>query len=306
MLHMRKQALMAKIEATYGTDSVPAAPTNAMLCSRIKIKPIAGSMIERPRLSQFLAPRPQILAAQNVQIDFDMELAGAGAAGTAPLFGPLLRACALSETITGGVKVAYKPVDSAFESVSIRFNQSGIQHNLKGARGNVSFNFPKDDVPRMSFSFLGLDVSTADTAMFDPNSGFIDPLIVNAANTPTCTLAAIPIVMESLSFGTGNKVIFRDRPNLAQVAITDRLPTGQIDFEMVAIATHNFFADAKAGTNLVLALVHGVTAGFKIQVDASECQLLTPDYGSTDDVLTLPSGIRFNGVANPEFTLTVL
>ena len=46
---------------------------------------------------------------QRVEVTFEVEMAGSGTAGTAPAFGPLLKACGNSETIVTDTSVTYAP-----------------------------------------------------------------------------------------------------------------------------------------------------------------------------------------------------
>ena len=58
-----------------------------------------------------------------------------GSAGTAPKYGAILKACGLSETVSGGDTVTYAPVTTPSDSVTLFVNYDGIRHMITGCRG---------------------------------------------------------------------------------------------------------------------------------------------------------------------------
>ena len=54
---------------------------------------------------RFLGASEQLLANTRVECTFSVELAGSGAAGTAPRYGDAIKACGFSETIASGTSV---------------------------------------------------------------------------------------------------------------------------------------------------------------------------------------------------------
>jgi hypothetical protein len=100
-LLFRKRAILAKIETTYGVDPVPTGGANAILMSNITVSPMEMNLAQRNNIKAYLGNNPSVLAAIYAKVSFDVEVAGSGVAGTAPGYGPLLRACAMSETLLG-------------------------------------------------------------------------------------------------------------------------------------------------------------------------------------------------------------
>lgn len=303
----RERSILAKIEVTEGTDPTPAGATNAILCSNITVTPLGGSTASRALVYPGFGATPKIHVDSQVQVEFDVEIAGAGAAGTAPAYGPLMRGCGMSETITAGSKVEYAPISSSPESVCIYSNEGGTLHKLVGSRGNVRLNFPANNVPTYHFTMIGR--WTAPSAAVLPTvdySAFKDPLVVNKVNTPTFTLDGYAAVLESLQLDIGNKIVHRDRPNSERVMFTDRQGNGNISFETPPFATKDFIGLAKANTQIVLALVHGVTGGNIVQLDINKLQLLQPTYGDADGVRLWNAAIQNNATAgNDDFKITV-
>lgn len=96
----RKTVILAKIESVYQTDPVPTPAANAILCLNLKITPLRVESEDRDLYRGYLGNSEKIPVMEESVTEFDVEIAGSGAAATAPKYGTLLRACALSETIT--------------------------------------------------------------------------------------------------------------------------------------------------------------------------------------------------------------
>jgi hypothetical protein len=304
-----KKVIAAKLEVTYGTDPTPDG-TNGILCSNISLTPLAGSVAKRQRAHATYGADKHTLLQEYRTVSFDVELAGAGAAGDAPLYGPLLRACGLSETISEDTKVEYAPISSSQESVTIWFWWDGLLHKLNGARGTVSFKLNGGALPMMSFAFTGLfGAADSDASALDVESGmasFIDAIEVNKANTATATLMGTAVTLESLQVDLGNQAQFRDRPNAAYVALTNREVTGNISFEAQTVATKAWVSTAKTGTTGALAIVHGTAAGNIIKIDGSKAQLEQPSYNEGDGIVIMQSAFGLKRTAgDDEFKLTV-
>jgi hypothetical protein len=95
----RKRTVLAKIESVYGTDPVPTGAANAILMKNLVVTPMETTLVSRDLVRPYLGNFTQIPAAIYAKVAFDVELAGSGTAATPCAYGPLLRACALSETI---------------------------------------------------------------------------------------------------------------------------------------------------------------------------------------------------------------
>ncbi|WP_444932401.1 hypothetical protein ACJJIF_22000 (plasmid) [Microbulbifer sp. SSSA002] len=70
-----------------------------------------------------------------MEVTFNAELKGSGAAGTPPEIAPLLRACGLAETITAGTSVEYNLASEGHESITLYLYEDGSLYKLTGVRG---------------------------------------------------------------------------------------------------------------------------------------------------------------------------
>lgn len=306
----RRAAVLAKIESVYGTDPVPTGAANAVLVSDVNINPMEMKTVDRANVRPFLGNNEQLPTGLYVTLDFTVEVAGSGTAGTVPAWGPLLRMCGFAENNTPGVKTEYLPVSTAFESGTLYMNLDGVQHKLTGARGNVSMDFTRDSRPAFKFTFTGLFNTVTDVVSPTVTlTAWKTPLPVNKTNMPTFTLHGYAAIMHSLTADMANNVIYRELINgVAGALITDRKPAGSIVMEAATVATKDWWTSIKNVTTGALALVHGTTAGNKVQIDAPNVQLITPQYQDQDGIAMLQCGLVFapGASGNDEIKITAL
>jgi hypothetical protein len=138
-LRVQNEVILFKTETTYGTDSVPTAGTNAILVRSVSFAPEALRMIDRGAIRASLGSLQQIYGGEMKRIQFECEVKGSGAAGTAPEIGPILKACGLSETVVASTSVTYKPTSSNHSSGSLYYYEGGRKlHILTGVRGSMT------------------------------------------------------------------------------------------------------------------------------------------------------------------------
>lgn len=303
---MRNCLVLAKPEATYGVDAAPAAASNAILCRGITPQPLVGEFVERSLMRPYFGNSGQVNVANHSEIEFEVELQGAGAAGTAPKWGPLLRGCGFSETIVAATSVTYAPVTNDQESLTIWYYLDGLLHKLTGARGSVSFGLSAKQIPVMRFKFVGKYNAPTDTpvAVGAVFTGFIDPVAVNKTNTTTWSLHGVSANMQSFDIDIANEVIFRALVNDESVYITDRKPSGTATFEMTSVATKDWFATVVAGTLSALQMTHGTTAGKIIEISGPKVQLMNPQYQESDSITMMSASLAFQpNAGNDEITI---
>ncbi len=308
--YQNKNAVLVKVETTYGTDAVPTGAANAvLLVDEPEIVPLDMSTVDRKLIREYFGNSEQLPTGVFARINLKCEIAGAGAAGTAPAWGPLLRGCGFSETVTAGTKVEYKPVTGNPEGVSIYANKDGLLHKLTGARGSVKLNFAVDDIPRFEFSFIGLFNPVTDGAMPATTlTAWKTPLPVNKANTPTFALHGYAAPLQSLSLDMGNQNDFYSLPNAAEsILFSGRQPKGSVSMEAVSIAAKDWFTTIKNVTLDTMQLIHGTVAGNKVQIDAPKVQINSPKYGGYKNALMLNGDLALMpNAGNDELVITAL
>jgi len=287
-LLQRKRVLLAKTEATYGTDPTPTGAANAILVTNMKIEPIVGGQVTRDLVRPFLGASENLQGERYVQITFDVEIQGSGAAGTEPGFGPLLKACGLGVTTVAATSNTYAPVSSAFSSVTLYYNVDGVLHKITGARGNVKFNFAVGKIPLMSFTFKGLYNAPTDTAAPSPTyTSFKTPFVATTANTTSFSIFGFSGNLQMIDFDFGNTVDYMAMIGTEYVQLAGRNITGTAVIEAPTITAKDFFGAAAGSTLGTLALTHGTAAGSRAVVASSTLDVLNPTYAEDNGVVML-------------------
>lgn len=301
----RKKVILAKIETTYGSDSTPTGAANALLVRNLNINPFEADSVDRNLIKPYLGRSQQVMVGQRVVIDFEVEIAGSGTAGTAPAWGPLMRACGHSETIAAGTSVTYAPISTGFESIVIYINVDGVLHKATGSRGTYSATWPTKDIPVLKFTFTGLWNQVTDAVAPVPTyTAWQDPLPVSNVNTTPFTLHGYAAVMSELSVDMSGSIVHRSLVGGAeQVMITDRQPQGSITIEATTVAAKDWWTIAKNATLGALDITHGTVAGNKVRFQAPKSQLTTPAYSEMDGIQMLQMSLNLvPNTGNDEYT----
>lgn len=309
--NVRNTVLLAKIETTYGTDPTPTGAANAMLVSAPKITPLQANNVDRDLVRPYFGGSEQLVGTRHVACEFEVELAGAGAAGTAPAYGPLLRACALAETVTAATRVDYTPITSAQESVTIYWYDDGVLHKVQGARGSCTFAMGSGDRPVMRFAFTGLfSTPSAATPSGVSFASFTTPLAVTDANTGDVTLGGTVASSgaPSISGGTaypsmglevelGNTVAHTPLLGGETVDITQRAVAGSLRLDLTAAQEVSFYTGVLAATLQAVSIQHGTAAGNKVILHLPSAQLYEPSKEELNGRRLI--GYRLRGVPTP-------
>ena len=307
-LLFRNVAVLAKIETTYGTDATPAGASDAVLVSDMTMKPMEMKTVDRALLRPFLGNSEQLPTEIYNGCEFSVELAGSGTAGTAPKIGALLRACGFSETVVAATSVAYAPVSTAFESLTMYMNLDGVLHKSLGARGTVSFSFKNNERPMAKFVFSGLFVPIADGARPSVTlTAWRKPLPCNRVNTPTFTLHGYAAGLDDLQIDMANDVQYRSLIGGQEyVRIVDRKPKGSVLMEAVKVADKDWWTSIKNASTGALAMVHGLTAGNIVEVAAPNVQIFSPSYQNQNGIAMLSAQLAVSpgAAGNDELVLT--
>jgi len=304
----RKRLLLAKSEDTYGTSAAPAG-TEAILVSNLEVEPLQMELKEREIITGVLGQRDNIVGQRLMSVSFNVELAGSGVAGTPPAWGPLIKACGFSETISAGTSVTYALVSSGFSSTTLDFRNDGIKHLGVGARGSVSIEMPVGEPGQLAFEFMA--IYGAPTAVSNPTptySNQVAPVAVNSDNTATVSVHGYSACMNAFNLELANEMVFRQLAGCSkQVLIPDRKPTGSITIELPALGTKDFFSIASAQTKGAIGWTHGTTAGNIITFNAPTSAFDSPTFEDADGIqhIALPFRPIPTSSGNDEFSLVL-
>jgi hypothetical protein len=291
--YIRKTAVLAGMEATYGLDPALTGAANAMLVSNVNFTPLNSQNVDRGLLRNFFGASEQLIGTADQLISFDVEIAGSGVAGTPPAWGPLLRGCAFAQVITAGSRVEYTPITDAQESAAIYLADAqgsdgqGALHRLLGARGNVQFRLGLGDKPVMSYNFIGLYVPPTAAANPVPTyTAFKTPLVVTDANSGDITLGGAyangvitggtSYPSRGLEFNVGNQLDHAALLGDESVDVTDREVTGSFQLKLSAAQEVANLASVRANTLQSLSFQHGTVAGNIFLMYTPAIQLVSP------------------------------
>ena len=288
-LLLRKRLILIETESTYGTDPTPTG-ADAVLVKALEITPQSSDVVSRDLIRPYLGASEQLLANTRVECTFSVELAGSGAAGTAPRYGKALKACGLSETVVSSTSVTYAPVSSSFDSVTIHYNIDGVRHKVTGARGTFTLNASVSEIPTIDFTFTGIYNAPDDSAL--PSITYGDqanPLIFKNGNSTSFQLLSYAGALSSVSVDMGNEIIYRELiGGTKESLLTDRSVNGSVTLEAVLMATKDYFAAALVDTSLGnLQFTHGTAAGNIVQFTSTRVDIGDVSYEDQDGIAML-------------------
>ena len=284
----RNTAVLLKMEATYGVDAAPVPGADAMLLRKFSCKPLDIKYVNNPEVRPYFGGGLDLVGSHHVSGTFEVAMGGSGAAGTAPMWGRILRCAAFAEVVTALARVDYNPISSALESGTMYYYDDGALKKVLGMRCNItSYKMGYGDVPILGVSFIGLD--GGDTAVAVPAltlTAWKPPLPVNQVNSGLlnlgCGYAAgaltggVTYPSKGLDLALGGKVAFMDILGGEAVDFTDRSVTGKIVMDLTAAQEIANFATVIAGTTQGVGLTHGTVAGYKLLAYLPNVQLKNP------------------------------
>lgn len=303
----RKRLILAKTESVYGTDPTPTGASNAILVRNLEITPLQAETVSRDLIRPYLGVSDQLLAQTRVEVTFEVELAGSGTAGTAPAYGPVLKACGLSETVVATTSVTYAPVSSSFSSCTIYFHNDGIRHKVTGCRGTWSLSAEVGAIPFISFTMTGIYNAPTDETLPSPTyANQAAPLIFKNGNTSNFSIFSYSGCLQSLNFDLANETVYRELVGCTkEVLITNRAPNGTCVIEAPSIATKDFFTIANGSSTGSISFQHGATAGNIVTFTTAQSDIGSPTYSDQDGIqmLNLPYLAIPTSAGNDELSL---
>lgn len=253
MIEARAQ-LAAAEESVEGTAEVLAA-ANAILARNIKFDPDIN-VEELDLQSSSLSPFAGVPGGRMARMTFETELKGSGTAGTPPETSVLWQACGFAEVTVALTSVTYAPASSAIPSLTMAKYVDGKKYLMAGARGNFEIQLNSGKPPIVAWDFLGTAIADTDTALL---AGITyDATRAAAFQNAAFTIDSYAAIVEALKIATGNTVELTDDANSAQAylsaQISKRLMTLSLNPLDVLIATHDFWADWEAGSQVALSV----------------------------------------------------
>ncbi len=286
--YIQNTAILAKVETTAGTDIVPTNTTDAVLVTDFTVTPLDAKNIDRQFIRPYFGGYNQLVGPTSVKISFGVELAGAGAAATAPQWGDLMIGCAHAEALLSTPsRVEYTPVSSSLKTLTIYYYDDGVLHKVLGCMGSCKLSVMVGDRPKLMFDFVGLDGGI--TAVSLPSvtlTAWTAPPPVTKANMVDFTVGATyatgalsggtAYVSSGLELDWGNQVNFTPLVSTESIDLVNRAITGKVKLDLTAAQEVTLYASVKANTLASIAMTVGLTTGNKILLHAPNAQLINP------------------------------
>lgn len=287
---IRNTAILAKIETTYGVDSVPVGATNALLVSNLSLNPFNAQNEDRDNVRPYLGGSEQLPGTRYMELSFDTEFVGSGTVATAPPWGALARGCGLAETLTATFRTDYTPVSTGFESLSFYWFDDGVLHKGFGSRGNAVFKLGVGGRPKISWRFLALyntptaQVNPAVTltpwktpqVVIDANAGDIILGGTHATGVAPAITGGTPYPSQGLEIDLGNSVNYTALLGGETIDITQRNVSAKLSMDLTAAQEVAFYNSVELASLTTIGLQHGTVANNKVLAWLASAQLFNP------------------------------
>ena len=295
----RRRLAVVAVETQYGVAPDPATATILEVVMLDAGNPYAGNTVERERMRYGFGNFEQINTGPNVERQIRVPFSGSGTAGEPPAYSPLLRACALSETIDNTVdseSVTYQPVSQGMDSVTIWWYEDGQVQEIRGARGTYEIGADAQSLPYWQFNLTGL-YSRPENAptVQGAESTVAGEVPINKQNS-TFTLFGYPARLQAFSQNAGNQVEYRNLVGYEGVHITDRRVTGNITIEAPALADFNAFEKVESHQLVTLGevtLTHGTAPGNIIKAEGLQAQAANITPSDNQGIMHYGMEIRY-------------
>lgn len=260
----RLEGLLAKIEGTYKLDPVPVIGTDGVQVEESLFDNMSWGYVEenlRENLAGLGLGRAGLATPTGRFMDIEVTVPMKGtlvayATGTVtPEYDVLMRACALTPTVTGSAAAkvcTYTLRSSAFESATLYAYSAGQLYKVTGCRGNAKFLFTPGQIPRAVFSLRGYLASVTQAVLptitytyktVTPPTVKGAGLTMNSVDPAGFDDFELDLGIELADLPGGN-----DADGFAGVYVSDYNPTFKTTIEQGALTTFDPFTLRNAGT----------------------------------------------------------
>jgi hypothetical protein len=305
MARRREVGQVAAIAEAVAGTAVPPTNVNVMEVFDVGYTPNI-EVAERSTLEPVFSRRPDGIGNRMSTLTFKVPLKGSGVVDTPPVFGPLLDASGMLETINAAVDVTYTPSTpagagaAAGDTVTIDFYQDGKRYRVHGAMGNPKWVVSENEEPYIEFTFVGIYNAAVDAPELTGFAyGSINP--PDPVNV-TATWDGNELCASTLEIDLGNDVQARRcvtaATGIKHAHIVDRETQATADAEEELVATVDWLDEKVQKTLGVLSIVIGTVAGNIHTLTFPNCQISDVSYAERDG--TVIANLTIKAKANTD------
>lgn len=201
------------------------------------------------------------------------------------------------EVIVYPTCIAYRPVSTSQESITLYMYFDGLLHKMTGSFGSVSMEANAGEFGRFTFTFTGQYIAPVDSAV--PQTAAYEAALIQP---PVFELAQLrvddrAVIVNNLRFDENNTVAPRSSANHSDgyygVRITGRDPQGGVDPEAELVRDYDWWSKFKASTQVALKARIGQTDGNVIWLNALGVQYSGMSYGDRNGIRVFAAGVGF-------------
>jgi len=280
----------AKKEGVYGTDAVPTGAANGILTRNFSMKPVEMDRLDRNLDQLIYGAQSSGTSNKRMTMAYEVELAGSGAAGTAPRWMELLEGCGLDVPVLSAGVDAQQDFALAGTPASSLTQYGYWQDQLRkmvGSAGTFSLDFTAGAYPFLGFNWTGLLAATpfSKSAPGETDlSDWVQPVEVNTDNT-SFTLDGYAPALRSLKLDANVATSIRNLVGKRYVRRGNHAMSGTMIVEATDIATKDYLSTLLSGTTVPWSLEHGTVAGNIIGIGGAKAQITDISESKEDDVL---------------------
>lgn len=285
------KVLAAKKEAAYATDALPTLAANAVLTRNFSSKPVEMDRLERNLDRGSFGASPSAPSNERQTVSYEVELAGSGAAGTAPAWMELLEGCGMAPpVVTAGVDVLQRfAAAGAAQGSLTQYHWKGDQRRkMVGSRGTFSIDFTVGAYPFITMNYTGIIPAFSP---FDVNvpgvpvlTRWDDPLEVNVENT-LLQLDSYAVIARSLRLDANVSGTMRNMIGSRYMRRGNHGVTGRLSVEAPSLAAKDYLSRLRSGARVGLDVSHGTGAGRIIELNAPRAQVVDIEERDEDGIL---------------------
>lgn len=255
-----------------------------LLVKDLTVRPIEGDYQTRNFVTGKEGAQGDRLYNKTMGVEFMIDAATSGAAGTVPIYDEVLRATGWESTIVANTSVNYsiQPLGQEKHKIAMQYRDAQSFQTTEEVRGALSFTAENTAPPMFGFNMLGMH--------FNAQAGVAQPVDFNLwreapacepENIETFTVNGVTLCVQSFSFTDGRTPRRNRFMNCDETDITQRNITGRMVVEMPPIATIDLLAMAESTQQVPLVWQMGSGAGEILRIAAPKVQL---KYAGQQDV----------------------